>query len=88
MGVIKHSRTYSSDGIQTTPSANYEVKFQYNANSFTLKAVGNALNIKFNDETNYHYLDANESIIIEDMLIGKFQIKESGVKYVYHALVM
>lgn len=88
MGIIKHSRTYSSNGIETTPSTDYEIKFENYANSFTLKAVGNSLNIKFNSEENYHYLDANESIIIEDMFISKFQIKESGVKYVYHALVL
>lgn len=85
---VKHSRTYSSNGIETTPSANYLISFPLYANSFTLKAVGNALNIRFNDETNYHYLDVNESIAIEDMFIVKFEIKESGVKYVYHALVM
>lgn len=85
MAFIKHAGTVSSNGIQTS-TANQVITFQYPVNSFSLTSVGNDLNIKFNNESNYHYLQSGETITVEDMIISKIEIKEESKNFIYHGL--
>lgn len=87
MGFIKSYGTYSSNGIQTTSSANTIVVFDspIYALIFTNEGTTN-LTIKFNDEINTHLIKPDCTLSIEDMAVNKVIIVENGVSYSYSAL--
>lgn len=85
---LKYVGTLSSNGIQTTSSANYEIIFDENksVSDLTIIAEGNDLQIKLNNESNIHYLKVDEILNITDMIVEKITILPSGVKYRYDAM--
>jgi hypothetical protein len=86
MSLIDNAGTYSSNEIETTPSANFVIDFPNSVNVLAFVPEGNALNLKINNEPNWIYLKDGDNFNIEKIYIDKITIKESGVKYRYYAL--
>ena len=84
--IIRFRGTYSSDEIETTPSANYVVNFDKLVDELAVMTVDTPINVKINDENIYHYIPVGEGLIFSNIMLNKFEIKEANVKYVYHAM--
>jgi hypothetical protein len=80
----RSSGTYSSDGIQTS-TANQVINFEHPLNCLFFTALNSSVNIKLNNETNYHYTPQGKTLKITDMDIRKIEIQEAGVQYLYEA---
>lgn len=85
---LKYVGTLSSNGIQTTPTANFEIKFDVDkcVSDLSIIAEGNDLQFKLNNESNIHYLKVDEIYSITDMPIEKVTILTSGAKYSFDAM--
>lgn len=92
---VKFTGVITSNGKQTTASANEVVTlqvtengktFQINASNLLIEAFATPLHVTLNDFTYIHEIDANASINIDGLAVHKFTIQESGAQYRFTAL--
>lgn len=77
--------TVSSEGIVTTTGANQVFDFSKNRlNSIYIKAEGNDINVKFNDEATFHFVKNGDSLHFPNLQVRDFTIVENNVSLSYH----
>ncbi|MEH7116062.1 hypothetical protein V7128_01385 [Neobacillus vireti] len=91
--MAKYRRTYTSNG-KVTSTANQVIDFRSdtfpysntNVQYLMIQTFDNVLRIKLNDESSFHWTDANSVFFIEDIDIDKITILDAGVEYLYTAM--
>lgn len=97
MAEVQYIGTLSSGGKVTTTQANQEIIFNSpnaptsNPNfipvtGILIDAFDDTIHVMFNDEITIHEIDPNTSLSLDEYVVNKFTIVESGVQYRWTAI--